>query len=119
MSWMLVALGCAQGPTVAGTPERVAPLCAPWTERQLPSLAGGAVVFCDARRLTVEFPTGRADALGPTWRLAVRTGGWAEDVDSSAPGLVNVRYLQGSRRLDLSLIDATDHTLVILTEIGE
>jgi hypothetical protein len=117
MTSFLMLLGCSEGPTVAGVPERVAALCAPWSEQNLP-VDGGTVVYCDPRRLTVEFPPGRADTLGPTWRLAVRTAGWAEDLDSSAPGLVNVRYVQENRRLDLSVVDADDHTLTILTELA-
>lgn len=116
MTSFLFWLGCAQGPTVAGTPERVASLCAPWSEQGLP-MEGGVVVSCDPRRLTVEFPSGGADRLGPDWRLAVRLAGWEEDVDSSAPGLVNVRYRQDEARLDLSVVDASDHTLAIVTRI--
>lgn len=117
MPWILAWFACAEGPTVAGTPERIVALCPPWTERNLP-IDGGTVAYCDPRRLTVEFPPGQADTLGPGWRLAVRTAGWAEDVDSSAPGMVNVRYLQGENRLDLSIIDGTEHTLAILTEVS-
>ena len=116
MTWLVVWLGCAEGPTAAQTQERVAPLCEPWSTQSLP-LEGGTVAHCDLRRLNVRFPPGRADDLAPGWRLAVRMAGWAEDVDSSAPGLVNVRYGLGDAKLDLSIIDATDHTLVILTEV--
>ena len=58
---------------------------------------------------------GRADALAPSWRLAVRAAGWAEDVDSSAAGLVNVRYLQEGRALAFSIVDGAAHTSVVLT----
>ncbi|MEQ1502851.1 MAG: hypothetical protein ABMB14_11505 [Myxococcota bacterium] len=112
MWWWII--GCAQGPRVADTPRRVAPICAPWDAVGLP-LDGAAIVHCDERRLTVELPAGSADAAGPGWRLAVRIAGWEEDVDTTAPGLVNVRYRQGERILDLSLIDAADHTVAVVT----
>jgi hypothetical protein len=134
MTFLVAWLGCGEGPTVSGTPERVAPLCSPWSERGLP-MGDGRVVHCDARRLSVEYPPGQADTLAPSWRLAVRMDGWIEDVDSSAPGLVNVRYVrqgevvqgaagQGAApeppgsRLDLSLIDTTERTLAVLTEVA-
>ena len=86
-------------------------------------------------KLSVAYPPGQADTLAPSWRLAVRMDGWIEDVDSSAPGLVNVRYFrpddagQGAAgrvdgpeppgsRLDLSILDTTERTLAVLTEIA-
>jgi hypothetical protein len=106
-------LGCGSGPTVADTPLRVLPLCEPWTGWELP-VSQGAVVQCDERHLTVQLPPSTADEAAAAWRMAVRSQGWEEDLDSSAPGLVTVRYLQGPQLLDLSLIDEPEHTLLIL-----
>jgi hypothetical protein len=106
-------LGCGSGPTVAETPLRTVPLCEPWSGWELP-VGQGAVVQCDERHLTVQLPPLSAAKIAPDWRLAVRTQGWEEDVDSSAPGLVNVRYLQGAELLNLSLVDEPAHTLLIL-----
>jgi hypothetical protein len=113
---MALLAACSEGPTVATTPLRTTALCAPFTEWELP-VGQGVVVTCDPRRLEVHYPTGSADPIGPLYRLAVRTAGWVEDSDSTAGGLVNVRYVQGGEVLDLSAIDGVDHTSVILTRV--
>jgi hypothetical protein len=115
---VLIALlaACSEGPTVANTPPRTASLCAPFLGWELP-VQGATVVYCDERRLELHYPTGRADQVGPLYRLAVRTGGWVEDLDSTAQGLVNVRYTQDGEVLDLSAIDGVEHTSVILTRL--
>lgn len=99
---------------MANVPPRTATLCEPFLGWELP-VRGATVVYCDERRMELHFPTGRADELGPEFRLAVRTAGWTEDVDSTAQGLVNVRYTQAGEVLDLSAIDGHAHTSVILT----
>lgn len=109
------ALGCGDGPTVAGTPVREVPVCAPWAP--LP-VGDGRVVHCDAERLTVRYAGARSAALAPSWRLAVRSEGWSEDVDNSAPGLVDVRYRQEDRALGLTLIDHQDATLVAVAVVA-
>lgn len=113
---MVLLAACSEGPTVATTPPRTEILCAPFSDWELP-LQDGAVVYCDPRRLVLRYPSGRADELGPQYRLAVRTQGWVQDIDSTAPGLVNVRYLREEEALDLSAIDGVDHTSVILTRV--
>ena len=113
---MTLLAACSEGPTVANTPPRTATLCAPFSEWELP-LQEGVVVYCDPRRLEIHYPTGRADQVGPLYRLAVRTEGWVEDIDSTAQGLVNVRYTQEGDVLSLSAIDGLDHTSVIATRV--
>jgi hypothetical protein len=105
---------CSEGPTVANVPPLTATVCEPFLRWELP-LQGATVAYCDERRLELHWPSGHADELGPRLRLAVRTAGWVEDVDSTAPGLVNVRYTQAGEVLDLSAIDGHEHTSVILT----
>jgi hypothetical protein len=107
-------VACSEGPTVATVPPRTATVCEPFVRWELP-LQGATVAWCDERRLELHYPTGRADQVGPLFRLAVRTAGWVEDVDSTAQGLVNVRYTQAGEVLDLSAIDGSAHTSVILT----
>jgi hypothetical protein len=107
---------CSRGPSVEATPEQVVPLCSPWSGWDLPEAP--TVVHCDPRHLTIHLPPSSADAAAPAWRLAVRAAGWLEDVDSSAPGLVNVRYTSDEGgSLDLSLIDDTEYTLLVLTRV--
>lgn len=77
------------------------------------------VVACDPRHLAVHLPAGASTDRAPDWRLAIRTDGWVEDVDTSAPGLVNVRYRDGDRILDLSLIDDRARTVVVLTAVAQ
>lgn len=108
--------GCGPSPLVAEIPPRTLPICLPWGEQALPH-DGGEVVQCDERHLTVRFPPSSAGARASDWRLAIRSEGWEEEVDSSAEGLINVRYLRASERLDLSIIDDTSQTLVILTQL--
>lgn len=76
------------------------------------------VVACDPRHLAVHLPAGASAERAPSWRLAIRTAGWVEDVDTSAPGLVNVRYRDGDQRLNLSLIDDRARTVVVLTAVA-
>lgn len=116
MDHVLIALllACSEGPTVAGAPPRTVALCAPFVDWPLPP-SDGTVVHCDPRRLEVHFAQGQADALASGWRTAVRAAGWAEDVDSSAPGLVNVRYVQGEAVLALTLVDGASHTSLVVT----
>ena len=114
---MVLLAACSEGPTVATTPPRTATLCPPFDEWELP-VQDGVVMYCDPRRLQLHYPPGRADRLGPLFRLAVRAEGWVEEMDSTAPGLVNVRYTQEAEVLDLSAIDGIDHTSVILTRVS-
>jgi hypothetical protein len=109
-----VWLACSPGPTVAGTPEIGAPRCAPWDQLDV-DLGAAEITWCDPDRLVVHFPPGSADALGPAFRTAVREAGWEEEVDSTAPGMVNVRYEQGENKLALSIVDNGPETVVILT----
>lgn len=119
---LVLLLGCGSGPTVATTPLRTVPLCEPWADWALPlapaSGEASAVVQCDERHLVVHFPPALSSTLAPQWQLAVLEAGFEEDIDSSAPGLVNVRYLQEGQLLNLSLIDEAERTLVILTLVA-
>ncbi len=111
---LLVLIACGAGPDPA-TPPPPLPACAPWSEWA--PVEGGRVVHCDDRRLHVSFPAGSADALSPAWREAVTARGWTEQLDTSAPGLVAVRYgaaLDGST-LALTLVDAPSSTELAAT----
>jgi hypothetical protein len=105
---------CGGGPTVATTPLHEAPLVEPWAGWGLP-VAEGRVVWSDPGSLTVSYEGDRVAALSPGWRTAVRAAGFAEDLDTSAPGLTSVRYLSGERALDLSIVEAGDVTTVTVT----
>ena len=113
--WSLL-IACSLGPTVAGTPEIGAPRCSPWDQLDV-DLGSAEITWCDPDRFVVHLPPGSAEALGPQLRTAVREVGWQEDVDSSAPGMVNVRYERDHDRLALSIVDNGPETVVILTVV--
>lgn len=115
MNVLAAVVACAEGPTVADTPVRPLAPCEPWSGWNLPPEGSGAIVACDPRHLVVHEPPGAAATRGPLWRLAIRSAGWEEDVDSSDVGLVNVRYGQDGLHLDLSAIDDARRTVVVLT----
>lgn len=115
MRILVLALACGGGPTVAATPPREVPLCAPW--EPLP-VGDGRVVHCDPERLTVRYAGSRSAELAPDWRLAVRSAGWSEDVDNSAEGLVDVRYREGERALGLTVIEHQDTTVVAIAVVA-
>ncbi|MCA9491796.1 MAG: hypothetical protein KC621_17815 [Myxococcales bacterium] len=107
-----LALGCGESPDPAGELPSL-PACAPW-DAWAP-LAEGRIVHCDERRLHARFPAGQADALAPGWREAVTGAGWVEALDTSAPGLVAVRYRDGERTLALTLVDTPRATELAAT----
>lgn len=114
---LALLLACGDGPTVATTPEHVATVVAPWDAWDLP-ISEGHVVASDPHALTVVYEGDRVDALSAPWRTAARAAGFVEDLDTSAPGLTNVRYLQGEQALNLTIVEAGGVTTVTATLVA-
>ena len=98
-------------------------MCPPWNALGVDLVGDPAtpaqVAYCDADRMVLHAGPGRSDALGSELRTAVREIGWQEDLDRSAPGMVNVRYHQDGKRLALSVVDDGPRTVAILTVIPQ
>lgn len=105
-------LGCGAGPDPAAPPPAPAP-CAPW-DAWAP-IGDGRIAHCDERRLHVGYPAGSADTLAPAWRSAAEGAGWSQTLDTSAEGLVAVRYRHDETTLVLTLVDTPHATELAAT----